>query len=176
MGKYSVIESRHLDKTCALPAELATHANHHTARLLSNCFCRQFLFFPSGIQQLRRILCSLFRQQAAVLQVLIAGAVIAGGFILYNIIQNDPEAKKALGDAKGTTLPAIVTRLTDLRSLLVLTVFVTLQVKPRAPGARPRDRLRRHTTTPRARPRRPPARYMHCKYGNQFQRASTVFI
>ncbi|DBA98684.1 hypothetical protein WJX77_010563 [Trebouxia sp. C0004] len=33
--------------------------------------------------------------------VLIAGAVIAGGFILYNIIQNDPEAKKALGDAKG---------------------------------------------------------------------------
>lgn len=116
MGKYSVIESRHLDRTCALPAELATHANHHTARLFSNCCCCQFLFFPSGIQQLRRILCSLFRQQAAVLQVLIAGAVIAGGFILYNIIQNDPEAKKALGDAKGTTFLAMVTRLTDLSS------------------------------------------------------------
>ncbi len=67
----------------------------------------------------------MFRQQAAVLQVLIAGAVIAGGFILYNIIQNDPEAKKALGDAKGTTFPAMVTRLTDLSSLVVLTVSVT---------------------------------------------------
>ncbi len=176
MGKYCAIESRHLDRTCALPAELANHANHHTAGFFSNCFCRQFLIVPSSIQQLRRFLCSLFRQQAAFLQVLIAGAVIAGGFILYNIIQNDPEAKKALGDAKGTTFSAIVTRLTDLSSLVVLTVFVTLQVKPRAPGTRPRDRLRRHTTTPRARPRRPPARYMHCTCGSQFHRASTVFI
>ena len=41
------------------------------------------------------------RQPAALLQVLIAGAVIAGGFILYNIIQNDPEARRSLRDAKG---------------------------------------------------------------------------
>jgi len=38
------------------------------------------------------------------LQVLIAGAVIAGGFVLYNIIQNDPEARKQFKDAKGELL------------------------------------------------------------------------
>ncbi|KAL3131585.1 hypothetical protein ABBQ38_007883 [Trebouxia sp. C0009 RCD-2024] len=33
--------------------------------------------------------------------VLIAGAVIAGGYIVYSMIQQDPEAKRALRDAKG---------------------------------------------------------------------------
>jgi len=118
----------------------------------------------------------MLRQQAAFLQVLIAGAVIAGGFILYNIIQNDDEAKRTLKDAKGTILSAMVARLTDLSSLAVLTLIVTSQVKLREPGTRPRDRPRRHTTTPRVRPRRPPARYMHISCGNQFHRASTGFI
>ncbi len=129
-----------------------------------------------GILQLWGILCSMLRQQAAFLQVLIAGAVIAGGFILYNIIQNDDEAKRTLKDAKGTILSAMVARLTDLSSLAVLTLIVTSQVKLREPGTRPRDRPRRHTTTPRVRPRRPPARYMHISCGNQFHRASTGFI
>ena len=35
------------------------------------------------------------------LQVLIAGAVIAGGYIVYSLIQSDPEAKRAINDAKG---------------------------------------------------------------------------
>ena len=35
------------------------------------------------------------------MQVLIAGALIAGGYIVYSIIQQDPEAKRALRDAKG---------------------------------------------------------------------------
>ena len=35
------------------------------------------------------------------MQVLIAGAVLAGGYIVYNLIQQDPEAKRALRDAKG---------------------------------------------------------------------------
>ena len=32
---------------------------------------------------------------------MIAGGVIAGGWIIYNMIQNDPEARRALKDAKG---------------------------------------------------------------------------
>lgn len=32
---------------------------------------------------------------------MIAGAVVAGGWIIYNMIQNDPEARRALRDAKG---------------------------------------------------------------------------
>ena len=35
------------------------------------------------------------------LQVLITAAVIGGGWIVYNMIQNDPEARRALRDAKG---------------------------------------------------------------------------
>ena len=35
------------------------------------------------------------------MQVLIAGAVLAGGYIVYSMIQQDPEARRALKDAKG---------------------------------------------------------------------------
>lgn len=39
--------------------------------------------------------------ESGYVQVLIAGAVIAGGYIVYSLIQQDPEARRALRDAKG---------------------------------------------------------------------------
>lgn len=69
------------------------------------------------------------------LQVLIAGAVIAGGFILYNIVQNDPEARRNFRDAKGKPKSACV-RSTDLVVAQVLNVLA-LQAKPRMLSTRP---------------------------------------
>lgn len=58
---------------------------------------------PHGLADLS-VTVSISITESGYMQVLIAGAVLAGGYIVYSMIQQDPEARRALRDAKGKLL------------------------------------------------------------------------
>lgn len=101
----------------------------------------------------------------AFLQVLIAGAVIAGGYIVYNLIQNDPEARRAIGDAKGKYRSVVLRQILPAFGVLKP---LALQVKPRGPGTTPRDRQRRPTVRPREEQGRLPTKLEHWSSSSPF--------
>lgn len=115
------------------------------------------VFLPHSLADLS-VTVSISIIASGYMQVLIAGAVLAGGYIVYSMIQQDPEARRALRDAKGKLRLGTRSGSGLVCRCWLKTGGLLLQVKSRVRGTMLRARQTSPTVRPRAEQRRPPTR------------------
>ena len=97
MGEFSRISSLVVQNGLALVYDCL---HNHTKATAVGEHVLAAVFLPHGLADLS-VTVSIGTTSSGYMQVLIAGAVLAGGYIVYSMIQQDPDAKRALRDAKG---------------------------------------------------------------------------